>query len=381
MGVNPFDEPNVTRAKEATSRVLAALRDGHAPTDAALAPRCRGGGPGDALRRSWPPTATSPSRPTCPLRRARRAAGQAARDDPPAHAASASTLGYGPRYLHSTGQLHKGGPARGAFLQLVAAHPDDLPVPGAHETFGMLIDAQALGDAQSLEAHGLPVVRIHLGDDPDAGLDLLIASLERLALAGVPPGQRRSTGRELGSWTSPSSDWVGWAATWPAGCTARAIAWWPSIGSPDKTHEIMAEGLEGALHARGGRGRPARAAHRLADGPGRRRDRGDHGGVRGRSWRPATGSSTAATPTSRIPSGARRCSRTRGIRFVDAGISGGVWGLTNGYGTMVGGEREDVAAARAHLPGPGARGRLHPLPDRRARGTTPRWSTTASSTA
>jgi hypothetical protein len=90
----------------------------------------------------------------------------------------AVTLGYGPRYLHSTGQLHKGGPARGAFIQLVASHPDDLLIPGAHETFGMLIDAQSLGDAQSLDARGLPVVRIQLGDDPDAGLDLLIASLE-----------------------------------------------------------------------------------------------------------------------------------------------------------------------------------------------------------
>ncbi|MDQ3937646.1 MAG: transaldolase, partial [Chloroflexota bacterium] len=85
----------------------------------------------------------------------------------------ATTLGYGPRFLHSTGQLHKGGPPSGCFIQLVRGHPDDLPIPGWRETFGTLIDAQALGDFNSLEAHELPVLRIHLGDDPDAGLAAL----------------------------------------------------------------------------------------------------------------------------------------------------------------------------------------------------------------
>ena len=98
--------------------------------------------------------------------------------DRAAQTGCAVTPGLGPRYLHSTGQLHKGGPARGVFVQLVASHPDDLLIPGAHETFGMLIDAQSLGDAQSLDARGLPVVRIQLGDDADAGLDTLIAALE-----------------------------------------------------------------------------------------------------------------------------------------------------------------------------------------------------------
>ncbi len=91
----------------------------------------------------------------------------------------ATTLGYGPRFLHSTGQLHKGGTPSGCFLQLVAGHPDDLPIPGRKESFGVLIDAQALGDLTSLESHGLPVLRIHLSDDPDAGL----AELESLLAA------------------------------------------------------------------------------------------------------------------------------------------------------------------------------------------------------
>ncbi len=93
----------------------------------------------------------------------------------------ATTLGYGPRYLHSTGQLHKGGTPSGCFLQLVASHPDDLPIPGRDETFGVLIDAQALGDRASLASHGLPCLRIHLSDDADTGLaeltDLLRAAL------------------------------------------------------------------------------------------------------------------------------------------------------------------------------------------------------------
>ena len=89
----------------------------------------------------------------------------------------ATTLGYGPRFLHSTGQLHKGGAPIGCFLQLVAGHPDDLPIPGRQETFGVLIDAQALGDLASLASHGLPVLRIHLSDDPDAGLAELEALL------------------------------------------------------------------------------------------------------------------------------------------------------------------------------------------------------------
>jgi hypothetical protein len=99
----------------------------------------------------------------------------------------ATTAGYGPRFLHSTGQLHKGGPRSGCFLQLTAGHPLDLPIPGWHESFGVLIDAQALGDMQALEAHELPVLRVHLGNDPDAGLAALEAALAR-ALSSEPAG-------------------------------------------------------------------------------------------------------------------------------------------------------------------------------------------------
>jgi glucose-6-phosphate isomerase len=85
----------------------------------------------------------------------------------------ATTAGYGPRFLHSTGQLHKGGPASGWFLQLTADHPDDREIPGWPYTFGQLIDAQAAGDFGAIESHDLPILRVHLGSDPDAGLRTL----------------------------------------------------------------------------------------------------------------------------------------------------------------------------------------------------------------
>ena len=94
---------------------------------------------------------------------------------------NATTAGYGPRFLHSTGQLHKGGPPIGWFLQLTADHPDDRKVPGWPYTFGRLIDGQAAGDFAALDRHGLPILRVHLGADPDAGL----AALERALDAAV----------------------------------------------------------------------------------------------------------------------------------------------------------------------------------------------------
>ncbi|MGH2536501.1 MAG: glucose-6-phosphate isomerase, partial [Candidatus Promineifilaceae bacterium] len=92
----------------------------------------------------------------------------------------ATTLGYGPRFLHSTGQLHKGDGGNGLFIQLTADHPADAPIPdragenGSALSFGVLLDAQALGDAQALRAAGRRVVRFHLGGDP-------LAELQRLA--------------------------------------------------------------------------------------------------------------------------------------------------------------------------------------------------------
>ncbi|MBT8163881.1 glucose-6-phosphate isomerase, partial [Arthrobacter sp. GN70] len=74
------------------------------------------------------------------------------------------TFGWGPRFLHSTGQFHKGGPAIGSFLQVTAAAQGDIAIPERPFTFGQLITAQAAGDAQVLQDHGRPVLRLHLTD-------------------------------------------------------------------------------------------------------------------------------------------------------------------------------------------------------------------------
>ncbi len=77
------------------------------------------------------------------------------------------TFGWGPRFLHSTGQYHKGGPATGVYLQVTATPAEDLPVPGRDFTFGQFIAAQAGGDAAVLADHGRPVLRLHLTDHDD----------------------------------------------------------------------------------------------------------------------------------------------------------------------------------------------------------------------
>src|SRR4029079_7770362 len=89
----------------------------------------------------------------------------------------ATTLGYGPRFLHSTGQLHKGGPNNGVFIQLVTEATADLPVPGDTFTFGVLRDAQALGDFQVLELHACRALRVAVGTDVEANLARVLATL------------------------------------------------------------------------------------------------------------------------------------------------------------------------------------------------------------
>lgn len=95
---------------------------------------------------------------------------------------AAVTLGYGPRFLHSTGQFHKGGPNTGLFVQITAdGSAADVSIPGAPYSFEVLKDAQATGDYRSLRAKGCRAIRIHLGADVDAGLDALRDAVSRLA--------------------------------------------------------------------------------------------------------------------------------------------------------------------------------------------------------
>jgi transaldolase/glucose-6-phosphate isomerase len=199
LGINPFDEPNVTESKQNTSAVLGELAaTGSLPE---LPPACAEG-PLDLWVDSGLPAAFADDA-------VKLVAGQLQRLAPRGyigiHAYFAATLqrtaaltslrlqlrdathrattvGYGPRFLHSTGQLHKGGAPIGWFIQLVAGRPRDLEIPGGSFTFGQLVDAQALGDARSLVAHGLPILRINLGDNPDVGLTA-VESLFRRALS------------------------------------------------------------------------------------------------------------------------------------------------------------------------------------------------------
>jgi len=193
LEINPFDEPNVTESKENTKRVLADLeRTGAFPAPVVLA---QGDGlvlVGDANLRLSAGDGTPVSELRRHVARARSNAYlaiQAFVAPSPARADAldrlrgllrdatgrATTSGFGPRFLHSTGQLHKGGAPIGWFLQLTADHPVDVEIPGRPFSFGQLVDAQALGDFEALETHDLPVLRVHLGADVDAGL----AALER----------------------------------------------------------------------------------------------------------------------------------------------------------------------------------------------------------
>ena len=87
-----------------------------------------------------------------------------------------TTFGWGPRFLHSTGQYHKGGPAQGVFLQVTSSETTDVEIPDRPFTFGTLIAAQAAGDARVLEEHGRPVLRLHL-QDPSSGVAVVRALL------------------------------------------------------------------------------------------------------------------------------------------------------------------------------------------------------------
>jgi transaldolase/glucose-6-phosphate isomerase len=89
----------------------------------------------------------------------------------------ATCLGFGPRFLHSTGQAYKGGPNTGVFLQITCDDARDVPVPGQKYTFGVVKAAQARGDFQVLAQRERRALRVHLGKDVEAGLRALDAAI------------------------------------------------------------------------------------------------------------------------------------------------------------------------------------------------------------
>jgi glucose-6-phosphate isomerase len=194
LHIHPFDQPNVQESKDNTARVLRQVESsGKLPPENGLSPQegiaqlAGHAAPGHYLALlAYVTPSPEYERAMATLRKAFLTRYHIA-----------STMGYGPRYLHSTGQLHKGGPDTGLFLQLVESMKPDVPVPGKPYTFGTLAQAQALGDLQSLQAHGRFAVRIDLGRQATTTLKKLNSLLTpppRKRAASSKP-RRRSTRR------------------------------------------------------------------------------------------------------------------------------------------------------------------------------------------
>jgi transaldolase/glucose-6-phosphate isomerase len=201
LGVNPFDQPDVEAAKTAARRVTGAFEEtGTLPPESPVLQ-------GDGLRLfADPETAgalAASAREQSPAgwiraHLARLGAGDylgllAYLEMAPAVAATlqeiresirhaarvATTVGFGPRYLHSTGQLHKGGPPSGVFLEITADDAEPLPIPGRRFGFGELCRAQARGDQEVLASRGRRILRVHLGSDVKGGLAALRRAVVR----------------------------------------------------------------------------------------------------------------------------------------------------------------------------------------------------------
>ena len=194
LRINPFDQPNVQETKESTARILDEVRkDGRAPearmemSHGPLRLYLAGGASSvpQALAMFFEGAArdgylgilaylTENEMNERGLRRIRMLVMDRMR--------IATTVGYGPRYLHSTGQLHKGGTNKGFFLLLTSDIAEDTGIPGQPYTFGMLMRAQALADFEALRKHRRRVLRVHLSGEAPTGL----AALEKVLRAVMP---------------------------------------------------------------------------------------------------------------------------------------------------------------------------------------------------
>ncbi len=202
LGINPFDQPDVEAAKVAARGLLDAQPE---PTPADFtdgAIEVRGG--------DWLGGAATAADAVSALLgqlgtdgylsvqayfdRLSYAPLEGIRDELAALSGRPVTFGWGPRFLHSTGQFHKGGPAIGVFLQVTAAAATDLAIPDRPFSFGELISAQAAGDAQVLGQHGRPVLRLHLTDRAAGVRQLrqLVSTLAGTAPAGRPASSTES---------------------------------------------------------------------------------------------------------------------------------------------------------------------------------------------
>ena len=209
LEVDPFDEPNVSEAKKATSEVLERRVRGESESpdyvvaDPGGAQQAMSGGTiaieaSDSVRGVFAgvedpaamrtvcsqsrqrPATTSASSPTCTAPTERHELLRMMRIGLQLASGRATTLGYGPRFLHSTGQLHKGGGNNGVFIQLIADELPDVAIPGQPYGFAALRGAQAEGDFQVLAKRERRAMRIRLHDDPESALVRIVRAFPEL---------------------------------------------------------------------------------------------------------------------------------------------------------------------------------------------------------
>ena len=193
FGINPFDQPNVQAAKTATDGLMKVVEaQGSLPEKSLPVARENGvdyyasvpnGSAAEVLQAFFAQTKagdflclqaylTETPAVSASLQELRRRVQQQLH--------IATTSGYGPRFLHSTGQYHKGGPDTGLFVQFTDDNPQDLALPGRSYTFGTFKNAQALGDLEALQGYHRRTLRVHLGADAAQGLQTLLAALPSL---------------------------------------------------------------------------------------------------------------------------------------------------------------------------------------------------------
>src|SRR5512146_514330 len=191
LGIHPFDQPNVQESKDNTNRVLGLLQTTGSLPKQTMATAAQAAAGLKRLCRSGTYVAIlAYATPSDKLERALRALRKALIS----RYHVTTTAGYGPRYLHSTGQLHKGGPGSGIFLQFVESMIPDVDIPEKPFTFGALARAQAAGDIEALRSHHREVIALTLGKNPIATVNGLTKALS--PSRGVSGSKhRRKTGR------------------------------------------------------------------------------------------------------------------------------------------------------------------------------------------
>ncbi|WP_114149485.1 glucose-6-phosphate isomerase [Glycomyces xiaoerkulensis] len=186
IGIDPFNQPNVTESKENTKRILAEGQSEERPhaVDGAIEihgshAETVGGALGELLLDADHDDAYIAV--MAYLDRLDDAPAQQLRAELAERTAAPVTWGWGPRFLHSTGQFHKGGRQTGVFLQITGAIDQDVAIPGKDFTFATLQAAQAAGDRQALQSRNRPLVRLHL-TDRERGVNQLLHAVRELSL-------------------------------------------------------------------------------------------------------------------------------------------------------------------------------------------------------